>query len=65
VTREPLVEVRIQIDPVSEPINGVVRDQDGARRDFHGWLQLMAVVEAARSAGLSETQTQPPPTEET
>jgi hypothetical protein len=35
------------------PISGSVSVSRGARRQFHGWLELAAAVEAARSGSLT------------
>jgi hypothetical protein len=44
------VEIRIEVDPASDPIRGLVRDRNGETHDFYGWLQFMAAVDRARSA---------------
>jgi hypothetical protein len=53
------VEIRIEVDPASDPIRGLVRDRNGETHDFYGWLQFMAAVDRARSA---EPQRREPPT---
>lgn len=41
------VPAHLEIDPASDPVAGLVRDRNGRRHDFTGWLQLMAAVEEA------------------
>jgi hypothetical protein len=40
--------VWIEVDPASEPIAGVIHDGSGPGRPFAGWLELVALLEAAR-----------------
>jgi hypothetical protein len=44
--------LRLDLDLRIEPIGGTVVDQHGQVRDFHGWLQLAAAIEAVRTVGL-------------
>lgn len=44
------VEVRLVID-AGDPLKGTVRTgEDPRARPFHGWIELMAVINAARTA---------------
>jgi hypothetical protein len=43
------VEIRLEVDPSSDPIRGRLYDRRGEARDFQGWLQLMAALDTARS----------------
>lgn len=36
--------LRLELDPDSEPIAGRMRDERGASREFAGWLGLAAVL---------------------
>ena len=42
----------IELDPASEPIAGVVHDGSESGRPFAGWLELVALLEAARRAAV-------------
>jgi hypothetical protein len=42
------VEIRLELDPASDPISGELTDGHGETHDFQGWLQLMAEVDRAR-----------------
>ena len=44
--RKLALEVRFD----AQPIEGRVYEDDGLDRHFHGWLGLMAAIEAARAA---------------
>jgi hypothetical protein len=57
---EEHVEIRLEVDPESDPIRGLVHDRRGARRDFHGWLQLMAAIEAVRTTELERPAAESP-----
>lgn len=41
--------IQVEVEPDSDPIKGVVSDGTGEVRDFRGWVQLMAAIDAARS----------------
>jgi hypothetical protein len=45
------------VDVGSDPITGSVRVESGAPRDFCGWIELVAAIEASRhdADGLVET----------
>jgi hypothetical protein len=43
--------VIVEFESGSQPISGVVRERGLAPRRFTGWLALMALLEAASSAG--------------
>jgi hypothetical protein len=46
------LQIRLDLDPGSDPIRGQVQDSHGERFGFVGWLQLIAAVEERRSAAL-------------
>jgi hypothetical protein len=37
----------LEVDPSADPIAGLVRAEDGAERDFSGWVGLAAALERA------------------
>ena len=39
--------VTLEVDPTSDPIQGIARDERGAERTFCGWLGLAAALEHA------------------
>lgn len=39
--------VTLEVDPDSDPIRGIARDELGVERPFRGWLGLAAVLEQA------------------
>lgn len=41
--------VVVDLEPEPGPIRGSVEDPDGVRRGFEGWLELCALLEAARA----------------
>jgi hypothetical protein len=47
----PDAQVHLSITPASDPISGVLTGPDGKSREFSGWLELSAAIEAARSIG--------------
>jgi hypothetical protein len=49
-----LIEIRIDLEPSCDPIGGTLYDSRGAKHEFHGWLQLISLLELAR-ADPSET----------
>jgi hypothetical protein len=51
------VEIRLEVEPESDPIAGELRDSRGERSSFRGWLQMTAAIEAARSVGADEATT--------
>jgi hypothetical protein len=42
--------VMLAIDIDSDPISGLLSNGSGPSRPFHGWIELVALVEAVRSA---------------
>jgi len=48
VTRDT-TQLRLAIDIGSEPISGWVSNATGVSKPFHGWIELAAVIEAARA----------------
>ncbi|HSC04431.1 MAG TPA: hypothetical protein VLC49_13965 [Solirubrobacteraceae bacterium] len=49
------LELAIEVD--SDPISGSVSNGSRRSQPFNGWIELVAAIEAARSAGQSERQT--------
>jgi hypothetical protein len=49
------LELAIEVD--SDPISGSVSNGSRHSQPFIGWIELVAAIEAARSAGQSERQT--------
>ena len=47
--------VVVVLEPAPAPISGSVEGPDGVRRGFEGWLELCALLEAARAAGRRST----------
>ena len=43
-------QLRLAIEIGSEPIAGLVSNGTGVSKSFHGWIELTAVIEAARGA---------------
>ena len=43
-------QLRLAIEIGSEPIAGWVSNDTGVSKSFHGWIELTAVIEAARGA---------------
>ena len=43
-------QLRLAIEIGSEPITGWVSNGEGVSKSFHGWIELTAVIEAARGA---------------
>lgn len=43
-----MIEIRLELDPDSDPISGRLHDPRGGVVAFGGWMQLMAAVEATR-----------------
>ena len=39
--------VTLEVDPTSDPIQGIARDERGAERPFSGWVGLAAALEHA------------------
>ena len=39
--------VTLEVDPASDPIQGIARDEHGAERAFSGWVGLAAALEHA------------------
>jgi hypothetical protein len=53
------LRVTIELDPDSEPIRGIISDEDAAR-SFTGWMELVTALQAAidRHADHTETRNQ-------
>jgi hypothetical protein len=49
VTVAPPRRVVVVLEPTAGPISGSVEGPDGVRRGFAGWLELCALLEAARA----------------
>jgi hypothetical protein len=45
-----MAPLRLAIDIGSDPISGSVSNGRGVSKPFHGWIELTAVIEAARAA---------------
>lgn len=43
------IAIQVEVEPASDPIRGVARGPRGDAREFLGWVQLMAALEAART----------------
>ncbi len=43
------IQVIVELDPLREPISGRVADTTGERQAVSGWLDLMDVLDRARS----------------
>ncbi|HUA04755.1 MAG TPA: hypothetical protein VMB27_12695 [Solirubrobacteraceae bacterium] len=43
-------QLRLAIEVDSDPISGWVSNGSGISKPFHGWIELTAVIEAARVA---------------
>jgi hypothetical protein len=41
------VTVTLEVDPTSDPIQGIARDEQGAERPFTGWIGLATALELA------------------
>lgn len=39
--------VTLEVDPTSDPIQGIARDERGTERTFSGWVGLAAALEHA------------------
>jgi hypothetical protein len=39
--------VTLEVDPTSDPIHGLARDELGVERPFHGWVGLATALEQA------------------
>ena len=39
--------VTLEVDPTSDPIQGIARDERGAERTFSGWVGLATALEQA------------------
>jgi hypothetical protein len=46
----PKIRLSLEIAPEREPIEGVLRDAQGAEQQFTGWLALMERLQALRTA---------------
>lgn len=45
-----MAHLKLAIDFDSDPISGSVSNGTGDSKAFHGWIELVSVIEAARSA---------------
>ncbi len=45
------IQVTLRLRPDAGPIAGEIEDEAGSSTDFHGWMDLAALLEASRSAG--------------
>lgn len=43
-----IAQLRVAIDRASEPITGLVSIEGETSRRFNGWIELVAMIEAAR-----------------
>jgi hypothetical protein len=43
-----LVHLELELDPMSDPVEGWLLEDGGERVPFTGWLQLAAALERAR-----------------
>jgi hypothetical protein len=48
--------MRLSIEIGSDPIAGSLSVDAGASQAFSGWIELVAAIESARHAGLSEAE---------
>jgi len=46
-----VIRVGLELDLGHEPVEGVVREEDGEEHRFFGWLGLAAVIEALAGQG--------------
>jgi hypothetical protein len=44
-----MAHLKLAIDIDSDPISGSVSNGGGDSKAFHGWIELVSVIEAARS----------------
>jgi hypothetical protein len=51
VSLEPIRRVVVELAAGTGPIAGTLREEDGAARPFSGWLELCALLQAARVSG--------------
>ena len=49
MTSEARVEMRLEVNPASDPISGLLHDRRGEAHRFQGWLQFMSAVDTALS----------------
>lgn len=47
MTAECHVELRLRVAPADDPIRGLLVDDRGHVQPFHGWMELIAAVDAA------------------
>ncbi len=50
---EAPVTLSLELDPSSEPISGSLKDAQGERRSFQGWMELALALEALMQAARS------------
>ncbi len=55
------IEVKISFSERLGPVSGTVLAPDGEPVGFHGWLELMDVLETSRSAAADPVSPQPQP----
>jgi hypothetical protein len=53
------VRVALELDTASSPISGRLLNVAGVSHDFHGWLGLMAAVDAERARANLEKGEEP------
>jgi hypothetical protein len=51
VSLDPPPRVVLELDPGPGPMTGTFRDEAGTPRRFDGWLELCALLDAARITG--------------
>lgn len=52
---EPLLTLRLELEPRADPISGRLSADDGTTRPFHGWLELAAALEACLASPTDTT----------
>ena len=50
----------LEVEPGTDPIQGLVREDDGAAREFVGWLGLAAALEAVIAPAPAATSSREP-----
>lgn len=63
--RPKRTKVTLEVDAAAEPIAGELRDTQGVRRGFAGWLGLLAALERAFAGGRGERAHHRPSSEST
>jgi hypothetical protein len=52
--------VTLEVDPTSDPIQGIARDEHGAERSFSGWVGLATALEHALEIRVANLTDGPP-----